>query len=223
MLFKSPGKRGTKDPDFSLNRKEKEELLKIAQRSVETAVKEGMLFECVAAEPDALQQQRGAFVTLRKKGQLRGCIGRTAPEKPLYLTVRDVAALAALKDPRFSPLTPAELNDLQYEVSVLSSFRHVLEVKEIQVGHHGLLVKRGAHEGLLLPQVATEQGWDRKTFLDSACLKAGLPRRAWRGSDTDIFIFSALIFGEQKAPEGVTPEGPAFPTPTDPPKRPGPD
>jgi AmmeMemoRadiSam system protein A len=153
-------------------------------------------------------QERGAFVTLKKEGQLRGCIGYVSPVEPLCLTVRDVATMAALKDDRFRPVTAAELGDLEYEISVLSPLRRVLDIQQIRVGRHGLVVKRGDYEGLLLPQVATEQGWDRMTFLEQTCRKAGLPPRVWQDEQTDIFLFSALVFGERKEPETVIPEEP---------------
>jgi AmmeMemoRadiSam system protein A len=120
--------------------------------------------------------------------------------KPLFETVRDVAAMAAVKDERFPPVTAKELAELDYEVSVLSPLRRVLDVKEIRVGQHGLVMKKGADEGLLLPQVPTEQGWDRMSFLQQTCRKAGLPPSAWQDPDTDIFQFTALIFSDHQAP-----------------------
>ncbi len=111
--------------------------------------------------------------------------------------MRDVAAYAATRDSRFPPVTAAELGELEYEISVLSPLRRVLNVEEIEVGRDGLVVKRGDSEGLLLPQVATEQRWDRMKFLENACLKAGLPPDAWKNSDTDIFTFTALVFSSR--------------------------
>jgi len=174
---------------------------------VETAVREGKLYQC-STESEALMRERGAFVTLRKKGQLRGCIGYIAPLKPLCLTVRDVAASAAVEDPRFPSVTSAELSELEYEISVLSPLHRVTDIKQIKVGQHGLVMLRGDREGLLLPQVPTEQGWDRKTFLEQTCLKAGLPENAWQDEGTDIFFFTALVFGEHKAPQPVSFEQP---------------
>lgn len=190
---------------FTLTPKEKQELLSVARKSAETAVRERKGYKPPAASP-ALQQDRGAFVTITKNGELRGCIGYVSPMQPLIETVGDVAALAALQDPRFPPVTPAELGELQYEVSVLSSFRRVLDVREIRVGQHGLLMKKGDHEGLLLPHVPVEAGWDRKTFLEGTARKAGLPPSAWKDDDTDIFQFSALVFNEGKPPKSITPE-----------------
>jgi AmmeMemoRadiSam system protein A len=195
-------------PLFSLNSQEKKQLLEIARKSVESAVKEDKLFEISGDLSPNLAQDRGAFVTIRKNGELRGCVGYTAALQPLALTVRDVAAIAALSDTRFRPVTPDELSQLQYEVSVLSPFHRVLDINQIRVGEHGLLMKNGSYEGLLLPQVASEQRWDRKMLLAQTAVKAGLPANAWRSEDTDIFMFSALVFGEAAAPTVFIPEDP---------------
>lgn len=193
--------RKEKGARFSLSQQEKDELLRIAKKSVETAVRERKLYQVAAPGFETLRRDRGAFVTLKKKGQLRGCIGYIAPMKALYLTVRDVARAAALEDPRFRPVSVAELGELEYEISVLSPLRRVTDIKQIRVGQHGLLIKKGDYEGLLLPQVPTEEGWDRKTFLEQTCLKAGLPPQAWQDEDADLFMFSALVFGEHAPPE----------------------
>jgi hypothetical protein len=190
------GKAGDKAHAFSLGRQEKEALLKIAKESVYSAVKERKIYQCSSGGLQALEQDRGAFVTLKEKGQLRGCIGYIAPMKPLCLTVRDVAAAAALEDPRFRPVEFRELPQLEYEVSVLSPLRRVTDIKQIKVGEHGLVMRKGDKEGLLLPQVPVEQHWDRTTFLEQTCVKAGLPPNAWKDPETDIFMFSALVFGD---------------------------
>jgi len=144
-----------------------------------------------------LGEKRGAFVTLKKHGQLRGCIGYIEPIKPLAMTVRDVAIAAAFNDPRFRPVRREELNELEIEISVLSPLRQVSDLNEISVGRHGLYIVKGFYSGLLLPQVATEYGWDRLTFLEETCRKAGLPPWAWKDDDAKIFIFSAEIFSEE--------------------------
>jgi AmmeMemoRadiSam system protein B/AmmeMemoRadiSam system protein A len=195
-LVKAPSANVSHDGGFALSEQEKNQLLYIARKSVETAVTERKLFECSAAGYEGLAQERGAFVTLKKKGELRGCIGYVAPVKPLCLTVRDVAAMAALNDQRFPPVSTKELSQLEYEISVLSPLRRVLDVKQIVVGRDGLVIKKGPSEGLLLPQVPVEQHWDRTEFLEQTCVKAGLPPRAWRDEDSDIFSFTALVFGE---------------------------
>jgi MEMO1 family protein len=189
---------------LSLGQEERQTLIQLAKQSVEAVVRDKKVFEPAAADQEPLQQERGVFVTLREKGELRGCVGLITAQKPLYLAVRDAAALAAVRDPRFMPVRVSELPQLEYEISVLGPFRRVYDVKEIQVGKHGLLIIRGDSEGVLLPQVATEQRWERKTFLEEACVKAGLPRRAWKDKDTDIFVFSALVFDEHKVSQPVT-------------------
>jgi len=185
-------------PEFSLSDAEKSELLALARRSVETAVRQQKLLADVPVKFESFSQERGAFVTLKEKGQLRGCIGYIAPSKPLAETVRDVAAAAAVEDHRFRPVEPSELGAIEYEVSVLSPMRRVLDVNQIQVGKHGLVMRKAHASGLLLPQVPVEEHWDLKTFLEETCRKAGLPAGAWRDADTDIFSFTALVFNERK-------------------------
>jgi AmmeMemoRadiSam system protein A len=129
---------------------------------------------------------------------LRGCIGYTSAVKPLYMTVRDTATLAAIRDPRFQPVEASELPLLDYEISVLSPLRRVTDIQQIKVGEHGLLMKNGDNEGLLLPQVPVEQNWDRQTFLEQTCAKAGMSPGCWKDEDTDIFMFTAVVFGEHK-------------------------
>jgi len=192
-------------PQFSLNNSEKKELLALARRSVEYAVREKKAYEPAASTSDVLNQERGAFVTLRKAGELRGCIGYTSAAKPLYMTVRDTATLAALRDTRFPPVSPSELAQLDYEISVLSPLRRVLDVRQIKVGEHGLLMKNGQHEGLLLPQVAVDEKWDRQTLLGETCIKAGMSSGCWKDENTDIFMFTAVVFGENR-PEALMPE-----------------
>ena len=186
------------DPPFSLNDREKNELLTLARKSVEHAVGEKEAFEPPANADNVLNQERGAFVTLRESGALRGCIGYTSAVKPLYMTVRDTAALAALRDPRFQPVSPSELPRLEYEISVLSSLRRVTDIQQIKVGKDGLLMKIGANEGLLLPQVPVEQKWNREKFLEETCVKAGVRPNCWKDENTDIFMFTSVVFGERK-------------------------
>jgi hypothetical protein len=191
---------------FSLNTKEKETLLRLARKSVETAVQDKKSYEPPEPDSESLQQERGVFVTLKEKGELRGCIGLITARKPLYLAVRDAAALAALRDTRFSPVTQSELPELEYEISVLTPFHHVADTKEIRIGRDGLLMIHDDAEGVFLPQVPVEERWDRKTYLEELGLKAGLYRETWQDEATDIFAFSALVFGERKLPEPVTPD-----------------
>ncbi len=190
---------GAARQSFSLSDAEKATLLAIAKKSVTTAVRDHKKYEIGPVRSARLMQERGAFVTLKKRGQLRGCIGYAAPVEPLAVVVRDVAAFAALRDQRFPPVTPAELAELEYEISVLSPLQRVLNTNQIRVGVHGLVVRREANEGLLLPQVAPEQGWERQAFLENTCLKAGLPSSAWKDPATDIFSFTAVVFGDHSA------------------------
>jgi len=192
-----------KSADFSLNGHEKDALMKIARNSVETSVRDRKMYLVGSTGFPRLEEARGAFVTLKEHGELRGCIGYITPMKSLAETVRDVAAYAALEDSRFAPVATKELPILQYEISVMSPLRRVQDIKEIKVGKHGLIMKKGEVEGLLLPQVPVEEHWDRDTFLQETCLKAGLPPQAWKDDDTDIFMFTALVFGEH-SPEAET-------------------
>jgi hypothetical protein len=209
---------GAETPKFSLTLAEKRQLLEIARKSVESAVKDGKVYELPSNLPPSLMQDRGAFVTIKENGDLRGCIGYTAAIQPLALTVRDVSGFAALQDTRFRPVTAAELPGLKYEISVLSPMRRVSDLNQIKVGEHGLMIKKGRHSGLLLPQVAPEQHWDRNTFLDETAMKAGLPAKTWRDKDADLFMFTALVFGESETSRAFTPEMPVW---TGPPKQPG--
>jgi AmmeMemoRadiSam system protein B/AmmeMemoRadiSam system protein A len=180
-----------------LSLEDKRTLMDIARTTVQHAVKGERIPHFDVTSPDLLED-RGAFVTLHKHGQLRGCIGYIIGIKPLYQTVQEVAEAAALRDPRFPAVTPEELADLDYEISALSVPRTITDVNEIQVGVHGIIMRRGYHQGLLLPQVATEYGWDSKTFLEHTCMKAGLPTDAWQDEDTEIQIFSAEVFDEEQ-------------------------
>ena len=198
-IFKNQGQRSSSAAPFSLGEMEKAELFAIARKSVETAVKDGKMLADPASKLEPLTRERGAFVTLKEKGELRGCIGYSSPLKPLAVTVRDVAAFAAVRDTRFPPVAPKELGQLEYEISVLSPLHRVLDVKEVQVGRDGLVMKQGGYQGLLLPQVPTEQGWDRMTFLQQTCVKAGLLKDCWQDERTDIFSFTALVL-EERAP-----------------------
>jgi AmmeMemoRadiSam system protein B/AmmeMemoRadiSam system protein A len=198
VFVKTQGGKAMETP-FSLSAPEKKELLALARKSVEYVVGKGELYVPAASASATLNQERGAFVTLTESGQLRGCIGYTSAMKPLYLTVRDTATHAALHDPRFQPVAASELPRLEYEVSVLSPLRRVTDTQQIKVGQHGLLMKNGDYEGLLLPQVPVEQGWDREKFLEETCRKAGMGSNCWKDEETDIFQFTAVVFNEHEA------------------------
>jgi MEMO1 family protein len=190
---------------FSLSAHEKKDLLLLARKSVEYAVREKKIYVPAATASESLNQDRGAFLTLKVPGGVRGCVGYTSAIKPLYLTVRDTAILAAMRDPRIQPVSVSELGRLEYEISVLSPMRHVLDIRQIKVGRDGLLIKKGDHEGLLLPQVGVEERWDRQRFLDETCVKAGMRADCWKDDDTDIFMFTAFVFGDT-APTPIMPE-----------------
>ena len=187
------------DGGFSLSESDKDELIALARASVEHAVREHKAYESPVPSQAALNRESGAFVTLKEAGVLRGCIGYTSASRPLYETIRNTATLAAFGDPRFRPVISDEVSQLEYEISVLSPLRRVLDVQEIEVGRHGLLIKNGGREGILLPQVPMEQLWDRATFLEQTCVKAGLPEQCWKDEETDIFSFTAEVFGEHRA------------------------
>ena len=143
------------------------------------------------------KEVEGAFVTIHKQGHLRGCIGNIIGRQPLYLTVRDMAIAAAAKDPRFNPVAVSELDDIDIEVSVLSKPYRAENPEEIEMGVHGVIVKRRFNQGVFLPQVATETGWDRETFLSQLCSqKAGLAPDAWKDPKTELNIFTATVFSE---------------------------
>jgi AmmeMemoRadiSam system protein A len=180
-----------------LTQERRRRLLQIARESIE-AVFDGRRLTIDAATLDAdLRRPSGAFVTLHDRGgDLRGCIGSIQPVEPLYEAVASNAVNAAFRDPRFDPLTPNELEQTHLEISVMSPIVPVTSIEEIEVGRDGLIIRKGSRAGLLLPQVATEYGWDRETFLAHTCTKAGLPRDAWRSPDCRIERFSAEVFSE---------------------------
>lgn len=145
----------------------------------------------------ALARPRGAFVTLHRRGdgELRGCVGMMSSDEPLLATVARMAVAAALEDGRFEPVAPGELDGLRIEISVLSPLEPI-RPEDVEVGRHGLVASRGGRRGVLLPQVPVEHGWDRETFLDHTCWKAGLPPGAWREGGVELRAFTACVFGE---------------------------
>ena len=146
--------------------------------------------------PSRLLMQQGAFVSLHRGATLRGCVGMVAPLRPLVTTVMECAAAAATADPRFSPLDASELKTVTIEISALNPSFRIEDPRQIALGTHGLMVTAGRRRGLLLPQVAVEQGWDVTVFLEETCTKAGLPSDAWtRGAIVEAF--SAQVFSER--------------------------
>ena len=176
-----------------LTEAQKDQLLELARTALEEAVLSGKVSEVTEPE-EALEAPCGAFVTLTRRGRLRGCIGHIEAVRPLYATVRECARAAALDDPRFDPVTPAELPFLHIEISILSPLVDIAP-QEVEVGRHGLLISAGGRRGLLLPQVAEEWNWNREQFLQETCMKAGLPADAWQHG-ARIQAFTAQIVKE---------------------------
>lgn len=185
-----------------LEESEQQTLLQIARSTVTEYLQSGgtPVLELDAGELTPRVKSLGAaFVTLRNDGELRGCIGHTFPVAPLYQSVADNAYQAAM-DPRFrqDPVTAEEISEIEIEISVLTPMRRLLDPQKVRVGVDGLLIARGRNRGVLLPQVPIEQGWDREEFLAAACLKAGLRTDAWRDPQTELYRFSAQVFGESE-------------------------
>lgn len=178
-----------------LTKKERRDLLRIAREAIVTTVTNGKIPH-VETSSKGLNGENGCFVTIKRQGQLRGCIGNFVSDQPLYRLVQEMALSAATRDPRFYPMKQQDLDDFELEISVLSPLQKISSVDEIQVGRHGIYIVKDSYRGVLLPQVATEYGWDRDAFLKHTCLKAGLSENAWQ-KECDIFIFSALVFGEE--------------------------
>jgi hypothetical protein len=179
-----------------LTRDDQAFLLKLARSVIESECKGSKL--TVAPPPSPIMREpRGAFVTLKKSGQLRGCIGYIEAIKPLAETIGEMAKAAAFSDWRFEQVRAEELPAIEIEISVLSPLFEVRDPSTIVVGTHGLVVSRGSRRGLLLPQVPVEWGWDRETFLAETCVKAGLPESAWKEKGTKIEAFTADVFSER--------------------------
>lgn len=183
-----------------LQETEKEELLQLARSTLESHFSTGKVPELHSVCKN-LEVHKGAFVSLHTEGRLRGCIGQLTPDRELFKIVQSCVLSAALEDPRFSPVTENEVADLDIEISVLTPFKRLSDIGEIEIGKHGLLVTKGLHRGLLLPQVATEYGWDRETFVAQTCRKAGLPETAWKDSGTTLYTFQAEVFSDKKPEE----------------------
>ncbi|MEE4310609.1 MAG: AmmeMemoRadiSam system protein B [candidate division KSB1 bacterium] len=182
--------------ELGLNEEDKKTLLKIAREAIEHGV-EYKSPPQLKPKSQILKEKRGAFVTLNKDGMLRGCIGYIVATKPLGETVQEMAAAAAFRDPRFSPVRKEEVGDLEIEISVLTPLKQIRDIQEIEVGVHGLMIEKGGRSGLLLPQVAVDYKWDKMTFLEHTCKKAGLSADSWKSPDAVIKIFSAEIFHER--------------------------
>jgi AmmeMemoRadiSam system protein A len=179
--------------DLGLSEEDKHLLREIAFQAIRS--------RCLGQSPpespaltSKLEEMRGAFVCLHKGGNLRGCIGMIEPRGPLHKTIKDMAVQAAFADPRFCALNLDELDQIDLEISVLTPLERIKDPSQIEIGKHGLYLRKDYHSGLLLPQVAVDQGWDRMQFLEWTCKKAGLAPQAWKDADAELYVFSADIF-----------------------------
>ncbi|MBI5235009.1 MAG: AmmeMemoRadiSam system protein A [Deltaproteobacteria bacterium] len=181
---------------MTLNKTEKESLLKTARSSIESHFDRIGAGRTYAPQTDgALSENRGAFVSLYMGRALRGCIGLLTSGKPLHETVAEMAFSAAFHDTRFMPIEKTELDRLRMEITVLSPLTPMLDPEGIEIGVHGIYIVKGKNSGVLLPQVAASHGFDKHEFLDQTCLKAGLAPGAWK-KGAMVFLFKAEVFSE---------------------------
>lgn len=187
---------GAKDRE-GMSESSRKRLLEITRSALIAAVNGRPLPEKPVGDPE-LQGHQGAFVTLTERGQLRGCIGQFTADRPLYQVVRGMALAAALRDTRFRRVQPSELDDIKIEISVLSPMRRITDpMKEVELGKHGIYIKRGRQTGTYLPQVATDHHMSKEEFLTSCTAhKAGLPPDAWKDPETEVYVYTAEVFGE---------------------------
>ncbi len=181
--------------ELELTDREKMMLLRTARESIASHL-EGRTGDYPEAT-ERIKTVCGAFVTLHEGEDLRGCIGNISGTKPLIDGIRELAVSSAFRDPRFPPLHRDELEQVDIEISVLTPLEKASSPDEVEVGRHGIMMRSGPRSGILLPQVPIEQGWDREQFLDQTCRKAGLPAGCWQEEQTEIFLFSAIVFGEK--------------------------
>jgi AmmeMemoRadiSam system protein A len=192
--------------EFALSEEDKRYLIRIARDAIGSKLR-GDPPSRLSPPSETVNEPAGAFVTLRVRDatadrpSLRGCIGHVVATRPLAETVRDSAVSAAFRDPRFPPLTLPELEHVIIEISVLSPLKTVASSDEVVPGKHGVMLSGFGRSGLLLPQVATEQGWDRDTFLTHCCYKAGLAGDCWQNPATEIQVFTATVFEETELEE----------------------
>jgi AmmeMemoRadiSam system protein A len=191
-------------PSGALSAEQRKKLLSLARATIEAAVKGQPVEPAKIADPGPLQEHRGAFVTIKNHGQLRGCIGNFVAHEPLYRVVQKMAMASATQDSRFfgNQLTPPELKDIEIEISVLSPLTRIADPMQIELGKHGIYIvnERQNAAGCFLPQVATETGWSKEEFLSHcASDKAGLPPDSWKNDpDTQVLVFTAEVFGEKE-------------------------
>lgn len=179
--------------ELALTDEEKQFLLHTVHHRIDLVLHERKIVFAPLPESVVLREKLGAFVTLKLYGSLRGCIGRLVSNDPLYVTVADMAEASAFHDSRFPPLTVGEFAEIEAEISIMGPITLCPDPSLIVIGRHGLIMRRGQRQGLLLPQVAVEWEWDRETFLSQTCRKAGLAPDAWRDAETEIYWFEALV------------------------------
>lgn len=184
---------------MELSSKEKEILLFTARESIKSLFGKADIPNVDYKVYPNLKINAGAFVTLKIKSELRGCIGFITSDQPLFESICEVAKHAAIQDPRFSPLSEREFNLIDIEISVLSPLKKISDYNEIKIGKHGLLVEEGYHRGLLLPQVATENNYSVQQFLSSICMKAGLSADLWQRKKLNLKVFTALVFNGERS------------------------
>jgi len=177
---------------------ERKQLLNLARNTLHAYLSSRDLPSIPADLPDSFNIHAGAFVSIHIQGNLRGCIGYFIGEDILPKTIQDLAISSGTRDPRFPEMTLQELEQAEFEISVLSPLKEISDPSIIEVGTHGIYITRGFYRGVLLPQVATEYGWDRETFLAHTCIKAGLPTNAWKQPGTKIEVFTAEVFSEHE-------------------------
>jgi uncharacterized protein len=182
-----------------MNDTQKQMLLRVARDTVKAVIAGGALPKPKSSDPE-LNAPCGCFVTLKNQGQLRGCIGQFTSDRPLIELVVEMAKASATGDPRFfaDPITADELGRLDVEISVLSPLQKTDDPLSLRLGVDGIYIKRGCTSGCFLPQVATETGWSKKEFLSYCCAhKAGLPADAWKDPETEVYLFTAEVFGSE--------------------------
>lgn len=182
---------------MQLSKKGQNQLLKIARKTLESYLEDKKMLE-IKIDDEELNQKMGVFVTLKKDGQLRGCIGEFEPDMPLYKLVQQKVIDSAIHDPRFYPVETEELKSIKIEISVLSPWQKINDWRKIELTKHGVFIKRGGKGGTFLPQVAKETNWDLEEFLSHLCSdKAGLPADSYKDPKTEIFIYTAQVFAEK--------------------------
>jgi AmmeMemoRadiSam system protein B/AmmeMemoRadiSam system protein A len=185
---------------FLLNEQDKQTLLGLSRETLETYLNTRKVPEVVPSVlPGVLRQTAGAFVSLYKHGELRGCIGSFFPEEPLYRVVQEMTVASATRDTRFYPVDPGELGDISIEISVLTPLRKISSIDEFQMGRHGIYMIKDGRSGTYLPQVADQTGWNKEEFLGHCARdKAHIGWEGWK--DADLFVYEAIVFGEEHGP-----------------------